>query len=125
MDTNTVIASLFDTIMSSPAASSNPGDYIKAHTVEYRELTYYGDYTLRYVFSEFLKGRQTGLKGHIMRAVMDSLIGGESMGLETETGQEYFDEWLALAKRTEVLNGTEYMKGNAPKAWMLLQMLGE
>lgn len=125
VDTDAVIKSLFDAIMSSPATSSNPGDYIKAHQVEYRELTYYGDYTLRYVFTEFLKGGQTGLKGHIMRAVMDSLIGGESMGLEAETGQEYFDEWLALAKRTEALNGTEYLKDNAPKAWMLLQMLVE
>ena len=125
VDTDVVIESLFDTIMSSPATSSNPGDYIKAHPIEYRELTYYGDYTLGYVFSEFLKGGQTGLKGHIMRTLMDSLISGESMGLETENGQEYFDEWLAHAKRTEAENGAEFLKENAPKAWMLLQMLGE
>jgi len=125
VDTDAVIEALFDTIISAPATSSNPGDYIKAHPIEYRELTYYGEYTLRYVFSEFLQGGQTGLKGHIMRAVMDNLIGGESMGLESETGQAYFDEWLALAKQTEAKNGEAYMKERAPKAWMLLQMLGE
>lgn len=43
--------------MASPALSSNPGDYIAAHPLEYRELIYYGDNTLRYLFSEFLKRR--------------------------------------------------------------------
>jgi hypothetical protein len=113
--------------MLSPAASSNPSDYIEAHLIEYRELTYYGNYTLRYVFSEFLKGGQTGLKGHLMRIAMDDLIGSESMQMkaQTGTGQEYFDKWLEKAQRTKKENGLDYMKENKPKAWLLLQMLGE
>jgi hypothetical protein len=109
--------------MSSPAASSNPGDYIDAHYIEYRELTYYGDYTLEYVFSEFLQGNQTGLKGHIMRIVMDDLIGSEALHLETATGQEYFDYWKAHTQRLAEDNGLDYMKESAPKSWLLMQML--
>lgn len=73
VDTNPVIAQLFETILSSLAEASYPGAYKEAHPVEYRELLYFGDYTLHYVFSEFLKGGQTGLKGHLLRMVLDDL----------------------------------------------------
>lgn len=125
VDADAVIAGLLETICSSPAEASSPGSYIDAHALEYRELTYYGDYTLRYVFSEFLKGGQTDLNGHIMRIVMDDLIIGEALGLEAETGQAYFDAWLEYARRIEEANGTDYMKEYAPKSWLLLQMIEE
>jgi hypothetical protein len=60
-----------------------------------------------------------------MRISMDDLIGGESMGLETETGQEYFDEWYAYARRLLKANEDEYMEKYQPKAWLLLQMTAE
>ena len=82
VDTDTVIEKLLQIIMSSPGESSNPRDYIDGHPIEYRELKYYGDYTLCYIYTEFLKGGQTGLKGHIMLAAMRDLLGGEDMGLE-------------------------------------------
>ena len=66
LDTDKVIGSLIETICSGPALSSNPGDYIEEHPIEFRELTYYGRYTLKYCFTEFLKGGQTDLRGHIM-----------------------------------------------------------
>jgi beta-lactamase regulating signal transducer with metallopeptidase domain len=122
VDTDAVIAGLLATICASPAESSAPSAYIDAHPIDYRELTYYGDYTLRYVFTEFLKGGQTGLNGHIMRIVMDDLIGGEVLGLQAETGQAYFDEWLATARQNREQYGDDYMKQSLPKAWMLLQM---
>ena len=46
VDTNYAVEYLFEVIESSPAHSSRPGDYINEHPVEYRELTYYGEYTL-------------------------------------------------------------------------------
>jgi beta-lactamase regulating signal transducer with metallopeptidase domain len=49
IDTNDVIENLLEVIMSSPKESSNPGDYIDAHVIEYRELIYYGDYTIAYI----------------------------------------------------------------------------
>lgn len=124
VDTDAVIGQLLDVITSSPASSSNPGDYIDAHLIEYRELTYYGDYTLKYVFSEFLKGGQTDLRGHIMRSIMDDLIGGEALGLEADTGQEYFDAWRAHVEGVYAQNDATYMQEKCPKGWLLLQMIG-
>ena len=124
VDMDAVIGQLLDVIISSPALSSNPGDYIDAHLIEYRELTYYGDYTLKYVFSEFLKGGQTDLRGHIMRSVMDDLIGGEALGLEADTGQGYFDAWRAHVEGVYAQNDATYMQEKCPKGWLLLQMFG-
>ena len=122
MDTDIIIASLIDSIMSSPEQSSHPGEYVKAHPVEYQTLTYYGDYTLRYIFKEFLQGEQTGLKGHIMRIVMDDLIGDEALKRNAENGQAYFNAWLENARKTEQEYGMEKMAEIAPKAYLLLEM---
>ena len=122
VDTGAIIARLFEEIASSPATASNPGDHINAHYAERRELLCYGDYTLRYIFSEFLAGGQTGLKGHLMRNVMDKLIGGEAINLAADTGQEYFDAWLTMARRVQAEQGDTYVQERLPKAWMLLQM---
>lgn len=124
-NTDEIIDNLFESIQSSPTTSSNPGDYIDAHPLEYRELTYYGDYALRYIFSTFLEGGQTGLKGHLMRIVMDSLIGEEAIAQEVANGQEYFDAWLRSAERMEKEHGLDYMKTYTPKAYLLLQLLRE
>lgn len=48
LDTDAVIRDLLDAICSEPLASSNPQDYIDAHIGEYRELLFYGGYTLEY-----------------------------------------------------------------------------
>jgi len=123
VNTDEVIDHLFEVILSSPTASSVPGDYIDAHPIEYRELTYYGDYTLRYIFSAFLKGGQTDLKGYLMRIVMDELIGGEAINQEVSNGQKYFGAWMQSAERMEMEYGLDYMKKNAPKAYLLLQLV--
>lgn len=74
-------------------ASSNPGDYIAHNKETYNTLADGGIYTMQYIVDEFSKGGQTGLKGHLMRSVMDKIIGGEALKLYAETGQEYFDSW--------------------------------
>ncbi|GEM_PF-168355 len=74
-------------------ASSNPGDYIAHNKETYNTLVDGGIYTMQYIVNEFSKGGQTGLKGHLMRSVMDKIIGGEALKLYAETGQEYFDAW--------------------------------
>lgn len=74
-------------------ASSNPGDYIAHNEEAYNTLVDGGIYTMQYIVNEFSKGGQTGLKGHLMRSVMDKIIGGEALKLYAETGQEYFDAW--------------------------------
>lgn len=123
LNTVPIIENLFETLMSSPAGSSNPYDYMNA--LVYRELTYYGDYTLQYVFSEFLKGGQTGLKGHLMWIVMDDLIGGESIDLTADNGQEYFDAWREQGQKKLSSIGEDEMRENYPKSYLMLTMLSD
>ena len=125
VDTYSAVEPLFEVIESSPATSSRPADYIDAHPIEYRELTYYGSYTLQYVFSQFLEGGQTGLRGHLMRSVLDDLAPEAQLRLYAETGQEYFDEWKAGAIRISEQHDMEWIKENQPAIWLLLQMIDE
>lgn len=125
IDTVSTIEQLFEIIESSPATSSRPADYIDAHPIEYRELTYYGSYTLRYVFSKFLEGGQTGLRGHLMRSVLDDLAPEAQLRLYAETGQEYFDEWKAGAIRISEQHDMEWLEKHQPAIWLLLQMIDE
>lgn len=125
IDTDAVIEKLFEVIESSPGASSRPGDYIDAHPIEYRELTFYGNYTLQYIFSRFLEGGQTGLRGHLMRAVLDELAPGAQLNLDAATGQEYFDEWKAGAVRAGEQHDMEWIRENQPGIYLLLQMMNE
>ncbi len=122
-DTTPIIEQLFTTIASSPLYSSTPSSYIDAHPTEYKELTYYGEYTLRYIFSQFLAGGQTGLRGHLMRIVLDDIAPEAQLRLYTETGQEYFDEWKAAAIRVSEQHDMEWIHENQPAIWLLLQML--
>lgn len=114
---------LFDVISSSPATASRPVDYIDAHPAEYLELTYYGDYTLRYIFAEFLKGGQTGLKGHLMRTVLDELAPEVQLRLHTKTGQEYFEAWKDSALRVAQHHDTPWLEENLPAVYLLIQVI--
>ena len=125
LDTDQVIGSLIETICSSPALSSNPGDYIEAHSTEYRELTYYGRYTLKYCFTEFLKGGQTDLRGHIMRAAIDDIAPEAQLNFDAKTGQEYFDAWKDAAISVGEQHDMEWIETHQPAIYLLLSMLGE
>lgn len=96
-DTRKYIDSLFNNIThpddEAVNASSNPGDYVRYNQVGYDELVSGNIYTLQYIFEEFEKGGQTDLKGHIMRLVLDDIIGSEALKLSASTGQEYYDAW--------------------------------
>lgn len=125
LDTDKVIGALIEMICSSPALSSNPGDHIKEHSIEYRELTYYGRYTLKYCFTEFLKGGQTDLRGHIMRAVIDDIAPEAQLKLYAETGQEYFDAWKDAAMSIREQHNMEWIETHQPAVYLLLSMLGK
>ncbi len=125
LDTDKVIGALIEMICSSPALSSNPGDHIKEHSIEYRELTYYGRYTLKYCFTEFLKGGQTDLRGHIMRAVIDDIAPEAQLKLYAETGQEYFDAWKDAAMSIREQHNMEWIETHQPAVYQLLSMLGK
>ena len=116
------IQSLFDVIGSSPAASSSPGDYVAAHESEYRQLLYYGDYTLRFIIEQFLSGAGTDLQGQLMRIALDDLAPESALRLLTSTGQEYFDAWLEAAERMLDEHGGDWMAENQRAAWYALQI---
>ncbi|MEY8233718.1 M56 family metallopeptidase [Oscillospiraceae bacterium 50-16] len=125
LDTDQVIGSLIETICSSPAQSSSWWNYIEEHPIEFRELTYYGWYTLKYCFTEFLKGGQTGLHGHIMRAAIDDTAPEAQLKLYAETGQEYFDAWKDAAISIRKQHDMEWIETHQPATYLLLSMLGE
>ena len=126
VDTYSAVEYLFEVIESSPATSSRPADYIDAHRNEYKELMYYGDYTLQYIFSKFhLEGNQTGLRGHLMREVLDDLAPEAQLRLHAETGQAYFDEWRAGAVRISEQHDMDWIKEHQPAIWLFLRMDGE
>ena len=136
LDTDKVIGALIETICSGPALSSNPGDYIEAHPIEYRELTYYGRYTLKYCFARFEEGGETGLAGQIMARVCEDIAvswGEDGLRLlvcETPadgviTGQMWYNALKnnalnLMAQYTEIKLAERY-----PASYLLLSMLGE
>ena len=133
LDTDQVIGSLIETICSGPALSSNPGDYIEAHPIEYRELTYYGRYTLKYCFARFEEGGETGLAGHIMRQACEDIAvgwGEEPLVFSLPdngvfTGQMWYNAFknnaLSLMEQYSEIELAE----RYPASYLLLSMLGE
>lgn len=105
VDTDLQIASLIETICLSPAQASNPEVYIEAHSIDFRELVYYGRYTLDYCFDLFEKGGQTGLEGQIManacRDIM-TILGETVVEGNFYTGQEWYDAQRAYREEQKV-----------------------
>lgn len=136
LDTEKVIGALIEMICSSPALSSNPGDYIEAHPIEYRELTYYGRYTLKYCFARFDEGGETGLDGQIMARVCEDIAvnwGEDGLRLlvcempadGVTTGQMWYNALknnaLSLLEQYREIELAE----RYPASYLLLSMLGE
>ena len=133
LDTEKVIGSLIETICSNPALSSNPGDYIEAHSIEYRELTYYGRYTLKYCFARFEEGGKTGLAGQIMAQACEDIATGwgeEPLVFSRPdngvfTGQMWYSAFknnaLGLMEQYQEIELLE----RYPASYLLLSMLGE
>lgn len=124
VDTGTILAKLLLDICSSPAEESDPLAYVQAHRIEFREMTYYGRYTLRYCFGLFEQGGQTGLKGHIMALACRDVLGeAEDTGLAGNTGQDWYEAFKGSAQDLRRQNGDDYVEENKPGSWLLLQML--
>lgn len=115
-------ATLFAAIAASPADASFPGAYLAAHPEEHQALLDGGQETLRYIFTQFLAGGQTGLEGHLMRLVLDELAPEAQLKLTADTGQEYFDAWREAAEGVLEEHGAEWMETNQPAMWLMLQM---
>ena len=97
MDNNEKVDALLSTIVSSPKGSSAPIDYIHEHVGEYGQLCAMGRRAVSHFMPRFEAGRETGLEGQIMAAVLNALTGVDSV-YNYENGQEYYD-----ANREEIL----------------------
>ncbi len=101
-DTNGVIEELMEEILSSPLSSSDVQDYISAHYLEYRELTYYGMYTLAYCRDWFEEGNPSDLRGALMAVVSQDIAKGYGWSQVTDKlyrdARQWYDgygkEWI-------------------------------
>lgn len=120
------IAELLQEIQSSPAYSSNPGDYIRAHEAEYEKLLSYSEYTLRYCFTEFLKGGQIDLRGHIMalacQDIMLALGEGYTIDQNPSTGQNWFDSFRGSAENLAGQLSYKELEEHYPVSFLLLRL---
>ncbi|RCX07346.1 beta-lactamase regulating signal transducer with metallopeptidase domain [Anaerobacterium chartisolvens] len=88
-----LIEKYLEIIISSPQPSSNPSDYIKAHSNEYESILKMGDEALNYLLVQFKKGGNNGLKGHIMAALCKDLLGDRNnVTDESLLPQQWFDK---------------------------------
>lgn len=111
-------------IMSSPKESSNPHDYIDAHQTEYNAILALYINALPYLFTEFEKGGQTGLKGHIMESLCRKILSEEDISYAATNPQDWYDTYKAYVLRIRNLNSTEFIKNNSLKQYILLWATG-
>lgn len=125
IDANAAVKDLLNTVEETRISAATDSLSTADSSREYNLLLYYGDYTLEYIFKEFLKGGQTGTRGHLMWDLMDDICPYEQLSFNADNGQEYFDRWYAHAKEIYKQNDAEFMQENEPKSWLLLQMTDE
>lgn len=117
-DTN--IDVLLAQIMSSPKESSKPGDYIATHKVEYDAIIKMDIKALPYLFSEFEKGGQTGLKGHILESLCRKILDGEDIKYASQNPQDWYDHYKAHLRSIAGKNSPDFVKKNYPKGSLVL-----
>ena len=125
---DTLISELLQTICSSPAQSSNPGEYIKAHREEYNQLLELESKTVSYCFVQFAQRNCWDLNGHIMANLCREIIGQTEEVYEDGTymtGQNWFNTFAknagALLRDSDDL--AEF-KANNPYHALALEILG-
>lgn len=73
VDPDVAIEAYLQELASLPSASSNPQDYLEANPVAYRELTYYGAYTVAYCTAQLAQENQNDLRGRLMQILLNEL----------------------------------------------------
>ena len=129
LDTDAIVMKLLNEILASPGleAESSLARYIQNERITYRELTYYGAYTLKACFREFLKGGQTDLRGLLMAEVCQDIMTGFGEALITDyepaNGQEWFDAFRANAESLKNQFAAENIRETYPVSAMLMDIL--
>ncbi|MEA1959741.1 MAG: M56 family metallopeptidase [Bacillota bacterium] len=120
VDTAAKIGNYLEIILSTPGTSSNPQDYINEHEEEYNAILALDCEALPYLFSEFEKGGQTGLKGHIMERLCRKILWEEDIQYASSDPQDWYDTYKAYTQRLVELNSLEFVKEHSPKASLVL-----
>jgi hypothetical protein len=120
LTTNIKIENLLELIMPSPLESSNPGDYIAVHQKEYDAIIKMDIEALPYLFSEFERGGQTGLKGHIMESLCRSILAGEDIKYANTDPQDWYDTYKAHMRSMLDKYSLEFIKEHNPKGSLVL-----
>ena len=101
LDTDTVVSRLLDSLSSSLGASFDPQSIPSQQNREYRELLYYGEYTLRYFLGRFDHGEESEPKGKIMALICEELLQTRDTlpinAADADTGQICYDTLHANA----------------------------
>ena len=124
LDQETDIGTLLDIICSSPLQSSSPGDYIAAHKEEFDRLVRLGTHTVRWCFTKFADGNQTDLRGHIMSLACREII-GDPVATICMTGQDWFDEFAAMAEEHRSEEQLLEFERTHPWCFLALEILGK
>lgn len=101
LDTDQIIEGYLKTICAEPKEGSDIGSYIEKHSLEYRELLYYGDYTLSYCFRRFEQGGETGLEGKVMSAVCQEILKIQGIDPSGKAAEETGQAWYDARKESE------------------------
>lgn len=124
LDLTDEIEQRIDAVLADPNRAE-PSPWAESGYLEYRQLLFYGDETLRYLFGEFLKGNQTGERAELMGELLRELLGGENLKTYSGDAQAYFDEWKDHVLRLYEENPIpSYFEEHAPKAYLLLETMG-
>jgi beta-lactamase regulating signal transducer with metallopeptidase domain len=110
-------------IMSSPRTSSNPQDYINAHQAEYNAILALETQALPYLFAEFEKGGQTGIKGYIMQNLCWDILGEDNIQYTSKDPQDWYDTFKKHVQRIAASSSVDFVKANSPKHGALLDVI--
>lgn len=107
-------------IISSPLGISNIQYYIDAHKAEYDAILALDANALPYMFKEFEKGEQTGLKGSIMVKLCRQILGEEDIKYASLSPQDWYNTLKEHMQALATKNSLEFVQKNYPKASLIL-----
>lgn len=112
---------------------ADAAERMSVYPLTVRELCYYGENTLRYIYAQFMQGGEDELKGELMARVMNELISGEiALRMPLTDGQAYFDALCEcarasyqdlIARQGGETQAKQYMREHMPAQHLLLLML--
>jgi hypothetical protein len=121
----TLVEKNLSIIMSSPKESSNPQDYINKHQTEYNAIMDLDAVSLTYLFSEFEKGGETGLKGQIMERLCRTILGNEDIKYVSTSPQDWYKSFKEHMQELTIKNSLEFVQKMYPKAAFIMNQRNE